>query len=113
MTNKTELFEEKPIFTDAQYEVMGLISHNIKVTDEIIQKAKDAGIIMKQDLQDNYMYFGHCRNATVAVWHADKNVFTYLRHKFGDEYLEDINHFEDDDGYDVFVPTKLVKKVEG
>lgn len=36
-------------------------------------------------------------------------VFTYKRYKFGDIFDEDINHFEDDDGYDVFVPFEKIK----
>ena len=46
-----------------------------------------------------------CRNASEAVWDGEK--FTYLRTKFGTTYTEFINHFEDDDGYDVFVPIRI------
>ena len=28
--------------------------------------------------------------------------------KFGTDYIEEINHYEDDDGYDVFVPIEEI-----
>ena len=49
-------------------------------------------------------YIGTCRNASKAVWNGDR--FTYKRTKFGYTYDEDINHFQDDNGFDLFVPLK-------
>ena len=63
------------------------------------------GAIPKEQLEVGKTYIGHCRNASEAVWNGD--YFTYKRYKFGDTFEEDINHFEDDDGYDLFVPIKL------
>ena len=62
------------------------------------------GAIPKKDLVIGHTYIGSCRNADEAVWLGE--VFRYKRTKFGYTYDEDINHFEDDDGYDVFVPIK-------
>lgn len=59
----------------------------------------------KYELEMGKEYSGECRNAARAVWDGKK--FTYTRHKFGSEYQEHINHYEDDDGYDVFVPIKV------
>lgn len=73
------------------------------------EKLEKAGAIPKRKLVDGATYFGKCRNATEAVWHADKNVFIYKRHKFGFVYDEDINHYEDDNGFDLFVPVKRMK----
>jgi hypothetical protein len=28
----------------------------------------------------------------------------------GTTYIDEINHFEDDDGYDLFVPIKIIEK---
>lgn len=61
--------------------------------------------IKKSELVEGQTYNGICRNASKAVW--DGNQFVYTRRKFGTEYHEKINHYEDDDGYDVFVPIKL------
>lgn len=63
------------------------------------------GAIPKAQLEVGKTYIGHCRNASEAIWNGD--YFTYKRYKFGDIFEEDINHFEDDDGYDLFVPIKL------
>ena len=49
-------------------------------------------------------YYRCCRNASVAVWLGD--VFEYQRYKFGFTFPEKINHFEDDNGYDLFVPIR-------
>ena len=50
-------------------------------------------------------YIGTCRNASEAVWQGDH--FIYQRYKWGSTFPEKINHFQNDDGYDVFVPIKL------
>lgn len=69
---------------------------------ENAKNADDLTPIPKKDLEVGASYLGVCRNAGEAVWNG--TVFTYKRYKFGDIFDEDINHFEDDDGYDVFVP---------
>jgi hypothetical protein len=47
---------------------------------------------------------GYCRNSNKAKWTGTE--FVYDRCKFGMWYEDSVNHFEDDDGYDVFVPIK-------
>lgn len=82
------------------------------VTKEWIQNVEENNIyIMKKDLEIDSFYYGHCRNAILAKWNGKK--FTYIRSKFGNEFPEDINHFEDDDGFDLFLPFfKLNEKHE-
>ena len=63
------------------------------------------GGIPKDKLIVGKTYIGDCRNASEAVWNGER--FTYMRTKFGYTYEEDINHFQDDDGYDLFVPIKI------
>lgn len=65
------------------------------------------GAIRKKNLIDGKTYIGLCRNATTAKWGAEKNTFTYIRTKFNLTFPEEINHFSDDDGYDLFIPIKL------
>lgn len=60
------------------------------------------GAIPKKDLIIGKTYKGSCRNASEATWNG--KVFVYKRIKFNREYDEEINHFEDDNGYDLFVP---------
>lgn len=62
------------------------------------------GAIPKNKLEIGKTYIGDCRNSNEAVWNGDK--FIYKRHKFGCTFEEKINHFEDDDGFDLFVPIK-------
>lgn len=66
------------------------------------------GAIPKDQLEVGAAYYGDCRNASEAVWDGEK--FTYQRYKFGFTFPEKINHFQDDDGYDLFVPIKKIEK---
>ena len=63
------------------------------------------GAIPIDKLIVGHTYLGHCRNAHKAIW-KNNGKFEYIRYKFGYTYPEEINHFQDDDGYDVFVPIK-------
>ena len=71
-----------------------------------IPKLIEAGAIPKKDLIHGQIYIGEFRNANVARWNQEKNKFEHMRYKFG--WREDeCNHFEDDDGFALFVPIKL------
>ena len=72
----------------------------------------EKGIVKKEDLIDGAFYLGLCRNAGIAKWDAEKNVFWYLRFKMGTKYFEKINHISDDDGYDLFLPTEVYKETK-
>ncbi len=73
---------------------------------EFIQnKMIELGAIPKDRLVVRHTYLGECRNATKAIW-KENGKFEYMRTKFGYTYPEEINHFQDDDGYDLFVPIK-------
>lgn len=76
------------------------------ITKEVLNQAYELGMIKKSDLIDNQKYFGRCRNASEAVWNSEKQKFTYIRTKFGSYFDEDINHPEDDLGFDLFIPIK-------
>lgn len=62
--------------------------------------------IAKKDLVIGQKYCGICRNSYEAIWNGEK--FEYKRYKFGFFYDDTINHYEDDDGYDVFVPFEKI-----
>lgn len=64
----------------------------------------ERGAIPKNKLVIGKRYLGKCRNADIAIWLGD--VFEYQRYKFGCTFPEKINHFEDDNGYDLFVPIR-------
>lgn len=57
-------------------------------------------------------YRGNCRNATLARWNAELDRFVYRRRKFNDTFLEEIQHCEDDTGFDVFFPTIVEENPE-
>lgn len=63
------------------------------------------GAIPIDKLEVGKTYIGFCRNASEATWRGDK--FVYRRTKWGTIYDEEINHFQNDDGFDVFVPIKI------
>jgi hypothetical protein len=65
-----------------------------------------AGAIPKKDLIHDQIYIGDHRNTTIARWNAITNKFDHMRYKFG-WTKDDCNHFEDDDGFALFVPIKL------
>lgn len=71
-------------------------------TLEHLNRLIAAGMLPKEDLKPDTYYFGTCRNASVALWQGE--FFIYKRHKFTDTFNEEINHAEDDDGYDLFYP---------
>jgi hypothetical protein len=85
---------------------------DIPVVDEkeyktfFIPRLIELGAIPKRNLIDGQVYIGEHRRCTRARWNAVENKFKYWRFKFG--WFEDMcNHFEDDDGYALFVPIKV------
>lgn len=71
-----------------------------------VPKLIELGAIPKKDLIDGQIYIGNHRNTTIARWNQETNKFDHMRYKFG--WREDeCNHFEDDDGFALFVPIKL------
>ena len=71
-----------------------------------VPKLVERGAIPKKDLIDGQIYIGEHRRTTIARWNEKENRFDYMRYKFG--WREDeCNHFEDDDGFALFVPIKL------
>ena len=71
---------------------------------EIVCKTLESlGAIPKKNLIPGHTYYGDCRNSSTAIW-LEEGVFEYQRNKFGITYPEKINHYEDDDDYDLFIP---------
>ena len=82
---------EIPIMDDkAQYE------------NVVVKNLIRCGAIPKDKLVIGKTYIGKCRNANEAVWNGRH--FEYKRFKFGYMMDDVINHFQDDNGYDLFVP---------
>jgi hypothetical protein len=68
----------------------------------IIPNLIRCGASPKRNLIIGRTYVGDCRNAQEGVW--DVQIFVIKRYKFGDIFDDTVDHFEDDRGYDVFVP---------
>lgn len=75
------------------------------LTDDLINELLAKGVLPKESLIPNETYIGKCRNASEAVWNGEK--FCYQRTKFGNTFLETINHFQDDNGFDLFLPIAI------
>lgn len=72
------------------------------ITNDWIENATKAQIIFKESLKKDKFYYGRCRNASIAKWNGQQ--FIYIRQKFNNRFKENINHFEDDNGFDLFIP---------
>jgi len=81
------------------------------LTKEELEKAYSEGMIKKEDLISGAYYIGTCRNSYVAQWNKKDNCFYYIRNKFGDSFLEAINHPSDDDNHDLFIPMQKVEDI--
>jgi hypothetical protein len=68
----------------------------------------ELGAISKSLLQHGKSYMGKSRNTKIATWNKINQRFEYIRLKNNKPYKEVINHFEDDDGGDLFVPINII-----
>jgi hypothetical protein len=67
----------------------------------------EAGGIPKKDLIDGQVYIGQHRRCVAGKWNANIQKFLYNREKWGGTITDDCNHFEDDNGFALFVPIRL------
>ena len=107
--NIIKRFEELEPFNDNIERIPSLPVIDKEIYDTyVVPNLIRCGAIPKDKLEVGCMYLGDCRNASKAIWNGE--VFIYKRTKFGYTFDEDINHFQDDDGYDVFVPIKKIEE---
>lgn len=66
--------------------------------------------IAKADLKHGAYYAGRCRNAQVARWDANFQVFLYWRSKLGHRMRESIRHPEDLIGFDCFIVDRQIEE---
>ena len=76
-----------------------------------VPKLIELGAIAKCDLKDGCYYYGAYRNATIGKWDATEQQFGHWRMKFGWRW-DTCNHFQDDNGYALFVPIREVNENE-
>ena len=99
-------FETMEKFHDVDYIPSIPIVDQDTYNNIIIPNLIRCGAIPKKELTIGKTYIGNCRNANKAVW--DGKVFIYQRTKFGHTSSEKINHFEDDNGFDLFIPIRTI-----
>lgn len=66
----------------------------------IIPNLIRCGALTKDNLIPGKTYIGSCKNSNEALWVGD-----HFEVYFND-IIQKLNHFQDDDGYDLFVPLK-------
>lgn len=82
-----------------------------EIYDEVvIPNLIRCGAIPKKDLKIGQWYIGDTRNTERAMW--DGSQFVYERCKWNNYFKDEVNHFEDDNGYALFVPIKEIDKPE-
>jgi hypothetical protein len=76
------------------------------LTPFYIERLIQLGAIPITDLIHGQWYYGNYRNANLADWDSQNQVFHHLRYKF--RYRWDIcKHFQHDDGLALFTPLRL------
>ena len=65
------------------------------------------GLIPKHELVHGQWYLGACRNSEYARWNAKTQKFDYRRQKFSQIFWDEIEHPEDDTGFDLFFATQI------
>ncbi len=76
---------------------------------------EDIKYLTKIEMEDGQWYQGICRNAQIAMWDKNLDKFRHLRNKFGQWFMEEIEHFDDvkEVRLDGFIPVKKVIKIDG
>lgn len=77
----------------------------------IVSNLLRCGAIPIDKLECGRTYFGNSRNTEEATWNG--HCFYYKRKKFGYSLDDTINHFQEDDGHDLFVPLKVKPESPG
>lgn len=79
--------------------------------DFYVPRLIKAGAIPKNNLVDGVWYYGEYRNSDCGKWDANKQEFGLWRHKFGWMW-DTCNHFQDDNGFALFVPIRAANEKE-
>lgn len=77
------------------------------LTNKDLHEAYALGLIPKHELVDGQWYLGACRNSEYARWNAKTQKFDYRRQKFSQIFWDEIEHPEDDTGFDLFFATQI------
>lgn len=78
------------------------------ISKKLIDIAVAGGMIPLADLQHGATYLGVARRTYVGRWDSINKKFYYIREKFSSFFFDKVEHPEAEDGFDVFVPVKLI-----
>jgi hypothetical protein len=87
------------------------VPHLPKMNDFYTNRLIELGAIPKQKLEDGVWYYGNYRNSDLGKWNERTQKFGLWRNKFGWMW-DTCNHFQDDDGFALFVPIRKANRQE-
>ena len=67
---------------------------------------QEYAIMPLEEMVTGRVYKGSCRNAEYAYWTGEH--FLHIRYKFNMDYIEEIDHAENEEYHDVFLPFEEV-----
>ena len=102
-----EHYKNKELFQVGDNDIEYPLVKDVELQKWLEDRFIELGAIPKEKLIVGKWYLGGCRNADRAMWKGEN--FEYDRYKFGSTFKEKIKHFQDDDGFDVFVPIKEIE----
>ena len=82
-----------------------------KMNDFYTNRLIELGAIPKDKLEDGVWYYGNYRNSDLGKWDEKTQKFGLWRNKFGWMW-DTCYHFQDDDGFALFVPLRKANKQE-
>lgn len=105
-----EIFENlKPFETEDDIPNIPVVDGEPEFYKEVVVKNLiRCGAIPKSELEIGAWYIGDTRNTDKAMWNGKE--FAYERCKWNMWFKDEVNHFEDDNGYALFVPLKKIDK---
>lgn len=110
MINKKELikkkWENRGPFKDAWDASRLPQAEKAEWYDFYIPRIIELGGMPSSDLVDGQWYYGGFRRSNFGKWNEAERKFHVLRDKFGWMW-DKCNHFEDDNGFALFVPLRL------
>jgi hypothetical protein len=112
LQEQEELKKQYPSIKFFKSDIYPVLKFSNPLTLQELNDAYELGMLRKSELVDGKYYIGHCRNAEVALWSEKLDCFIYMRNKFGMVYAEEIEHPENDDGFDLFTPFEEVEPDE-
>lgn len=82
------------------------------LTDFYINRLIDLGAISLTELEDSNWYYGNYRNSNFGKWDDKNKIFHIIRYKWSSFHWDECKHFQNDDGFALFVPLRKATSFE-